>query len=119
MIFFFKINLVMFDNRYFKSLRHVHMMCKYHPVISSWFNIVFLAICTRTGLTVFKITVCVKVNLVSVMVTAMFMITIMGKHMASMLIAEEIPLIKMRRAPGWNLRSGNLGLYPPVTQGLE
>jgi len=69
------------------------MMCKYHPVNSSWFNIVVLAICTRTGLTVFIITVCVIVTLASVMV----MIIIMGKHM---LIAKDILLTKMRRAPG-------------------
>merc|ERR1719234_2840806 len=38
------------------------------------------------------------------------MTIIMGKHMASMLIAE----VNRRGAPGCNLRSGNLGLYPPV-----
>ena len=90
------------------------MMCKYHHINSSWFNIVVLAICTRTALTVFKITVCVIVTLATVMETAIFM-TIM----ASMLIAKDIPLVNRRGAPGWNLRSGNLGLYPPKASGLD
>ena len=53
----------------------------------------------------------------TVMFTALFMTITVGKHVT--LIAEEILLVKMRRAPGWKLRSGNLGFSPPEDGGLE
>jgi len=65
-----------------------------------------LAICTRAGLTVFKITVCATLA-----VTAMFMTSTVGKKsVTARLNAEDIILVKLR----WNLRSSNLGLSPPV-----
>merc|ERR1712037_575048 len=70
------------------------------------FNIMVLAICTRAGHAVFKITVCTTLT-----VTAMFMtITVGKKSVATTLKAEDIFLVKLR----WNLRSGNLGLSTPV-----
>merc|ERR1740123_2791853 len=74
------------------------------------FNIMVLAIWTRAGLTVFKITVCVY---------AMFMTSTVGKSVALnsdedillvKLNSEDDLLVKLR----WNLRSGDLGLSPPV-----
>ena len=73
------------------------------------FNIMVLAICTRAGLTVFKITVCATLA-----VTAMFMTTTVGKKsVTTRLNAEDILLVNLR----WNLRSGNLGLSPPAVPG--
>ena len=53
----------------------------------------------------------------TVMLTALFMTITVGKHMT--LIAEEILLVEIRRAPGWKVRSGNLGFSPPEDPGLE
>ena len=52
-----------------------------------------------------------------VMLTALSMTITVGKQVT--LIVEEILLVEMRRAPGWKLRSGNLGLSPPEDRGLE
>jgi len=88
-----------------------------------------LAIFVRAGITVFKITICVMVMHVTVMVAAMFFMIIaqtiiLLKCMVSMMMAKDILMITvlviMRRAskgflfPRWNCRSGNLGFSPPV-----
>lgn len=65
-----------------------------------------LAICTRAGHAVFEITFCTTLT-----VTAMFMTSTVGKKsVTATLKALDILLVKLR----WNLRSGNLGLSPPV-----
>ena len=69
-----------------------------------------LAICTRAGHAVFKITVCATLA-----VTAMFMTSTVGKKsVTATLKAEDILLVVKLR---WNLRSGNLGLSPPAVPG--
>ena len=93
------------------------VMLDYFNFTPVWFNIIVLEICTHAGFTVFKITVLVMDMVETVMLTALFMTITVGKQVT--LIVEEILLVEMRRAPGWKLRSGNLGFSPPEDPGLE